>query len=204
MKNNLFITIFASAIMSAQLNAAPFQLEIDGKIFEATPGEQQKITLPDGSSHSIKLIQKEYITFASDLYSYDHKSAYTPTKVDIGGGINQAMLLTPLGTGVLVQEYTMLNPVSLIDLMVQELTKEEVSRGYELKVEERERKLKNGTTIKGKAAITSYQGETWVKEIFASGDVSKGVLIVTFIEEDNRKTDGSFLETFWKSFETKF
>lgn len=39
------------------------------------------------------------------------------------------MIVTPLGTGIIVQEFTQLNPVHLVDSILNELTKEERDYG---------------------------------------------------------------------------
>ena len=204
MNKFLFNSISAACLATASLSAeSNFQLNIDGKVFEVSPGQEQKLTLPDGTTHTITLKQKEYHTFSSDFFSFQHKNSFSPSKADLGSGINQTMMVSPLGTGVLIQEYKTIDPTMLIDLMIQELTKEEVSAGYELKVIDRERKLKDGTVLKGKVAITSLDGEKWEKEVYAQGSNGKGVLVVTFIEENNKKTDSDILKTFWDSLQTR-
>ena len=65
------------------------------------------------------------ITFKSENFSFEHPIRLSPSRTDLGGGVFQTMMASPLGTMVMIQEYTAINPSGLIDMMLNELTKEE-------------------------------------------------------------------------------
>ena len=112
------------------------------------------------------------------------------------------MMVTPLGSGVLVQEYKTMDPSSMVDMMLNELTKEEVDYGYEYTEEKVQKKIV-GATFSGKQAITSYKDEEWVRAVYTLGGKDQGLLVVTFIEKDNYGTEKDMLDRFWKSLKTK-
>jgi len=190
------ILLTVATINSTQ--AADFVITINGVSQEIDLAQEVNLILPDQTSLKVTLHQKEYLRFSGDLFSFEHKSNVRPSRQDLGDGIFQTIIVTPLGTGLIVQEYTQMNPINLIDLMLNEVTKEEVDYGYKYSEKTVTEKV-DGITFKGKQAVTSYPGEEWIRSVLAYGKKDKGVLILTFIEKENYESEKLLIEDLWKS-----
>ncbi|HAV14627.1 MAG TPA: hypothetical protein DCX06_14215 [Opitutae bacterium] len=194
------LALFSTSLLASALSmqAANYSLFIGDKEMDLHLNEEVRYTTEGGEELTIKVTQKEYVTFNSDFFSIKHKNLLQPAKTDLGDGIQQTMLMSPLGCGVLVQEYKSMDPSALIDLMAHELTKEEVSYGYKKEEETGERKI-GEHTLNGKVVYTRYNDEEWKREFYAYGSNDKGVLIVTMVEKEEYETDGYIIEDFWKT-----
>ena len=179
-------TIVAVLICVQSFAGEDYTLEINGRAYDVGLGEDKRLELPGGETLTINLSMKEYIDFESGLFRFSHKSMYKANKSDLGEGIYQTMIVTPLGTGVLIHEYTTMNPTGLVDLMLRELTKEEVDYGYAYKEKKVTRKV-GGHTMKGKQATTTYKDEEWSRAVYTFGTRDAGILVITFMEKANEK-----------------
>lgn len=158
------------------------------------------LQLADGTSIEVLLRQKEFLRYRGDLFSFECKNLLKPSTTDLGDGIKQTMVVSPLGTGVIVQEYSSINPSYLIDLMLKQLTQEEVGVGYKYEEAAIDRKV-GDISLTGKQAVTTADDEEWTRCVLAGGNEKKGVLIVTFAEKDNQEADKGIIDHFWKSLE---
>ncbi len=109
-----------------------FKLSIDGVAVDIDPGESLDVTLPGGKQAKVRLDRNAFATFSGEAFSFVHPSGISVTKTDLGSGIMQYLMASALGTIVVVQEYGKMNPVSLDQLMLQQMTKESVQAGAEL------------------------------------------------------------------------
>ena len=196
----LFVGPFfvGSFLDATSLSAEDYVLTINGTAQEIGLDKETQLTLPDGTSLKLVLRQKEYLSFQGDLFSFEHKNKYKPNRNDLGDGIFQTMTLTPLGTGVLIQEYTQMNPSTLVDTMVHELTKEEVEYGFKFETKEIKREA-DGVTFTGKQAVTTNPGEEWTRIVLTCAKKDRGLLVISFIEKDNYETEKGLIEQFWKT-----
>jgi len=202
MTKSLQILILLLIISFSPLRAEDYIITINGTSKEIGLDQETTLVLLDGTSLKLILQQKEYLRFNGDLFSFEHKSKYKPNRNDLGDGVFQTMIFTPLGTGVLVQEYIQMNPINLVDMMLNELTKEEVEYGYKYS-EKAVTKKAGDIRFNGKQAVTTYPGKEWTRSVLAYGEKDKGILIVTMIERDNYKTERDLIEHLWKSIELK-
>jgi hypothetical protein len=192
--------VLLAAAGSPSLAASGYTLEINGKVYELGLDARQEIVLPDGSRLSVLLSQDEFSTFSTERFSFSHRNEYKPARIDVGSGIHQTMMITPVGNGVLVQEYEGINPELLVGLMIQEITKEEVDYGYEI-TETEVTQTVGDVVLKGTQAVTSLKDTRWVRTVYAHGAKDSGFLIITMIEDEYRDQDMQVIEDFWRTFE---
>ncbi len=185
-------------LCSTSAIAGDYVLSINGKDHELSLDKESTVKLADGTELKLNLKQKEYLEFQADLFTFEHKNQFRPNRTDLGEGLLQTAIMTPMGTGILVQEYHQMDPSSLIDMMVKELTKEEVEYGYKLKEVLISKKV-GDVEFKGKKAITTYTGEEWTRSVLAYGKKDKGLLVVTFVEKDNYEKEKHLIDQLWKS-----
>ncbi|WP_028865608.1 hypothetical protein [Psychromonas aquimarina] len=131
---------------------------------------------------SAKLKQKDYLTYTTGNFSFEYPKQYSPSKSDLGGGIFQTAMMTPLGTVVLIQEYTNIDPSSLLDLMINEVTKEEREYGYKLESRPLSTTLSDGTVLNGKVVTSKYKGSDIERLFYTYGIKDSGLLIMTQID----------------------
>lgn len=179
--------------------AGNYVITIDGKEVEVDEDKEGSVTLENGQTVKVLLKKKDILTYATDSFSFDHSKHYTPARTDLGANVFQSMLVTPIGTAVMIQEYKTLNPANLIDMMVDELTKEEVNYGYKLTESPETMTLADGTVLKGKKVVTTHDEGAYTRYILAASGKGKGNLFITQIERDNEENEAEVIDLFWKS-----
>ena len=199
--NSCLSLLFAAFAFSAMAEG-DYVLKLGDKSIDVSLGEKQTVTLTNGQQVTVLLTKKDVLTFQNDSFSFRHKSTFSPSKSDLGNDVRQTMMTTALGTGIIVQDYGSLDPSSMIDLMVNELTKEEIRAGYKKEEKAVEKKLPDGTVLKGKTVVTTYKDDQWTRSVLASGSGEKGILVVTFIEKSNL-TEQPMIDLFWESLRMK-
>ncbi|MDM7859434.1 hypothetical protein QTP81_02300 [Alteromonas sp. ASW11-36] len=176
---SLFGLVFFALSLPAL--AGNYILKIDGKLYEIGLGEQTEVRIGD-KVVSVSLDQKAVLTYSSQYFSFDHPREFVPAKSDLGSGLYQTATMTPLGSVVLVQEYTTMSPVSLLDLMINEITKVERQYGYNITEEPKAITLKDGKVVKGKMVYSKYNDTDIERFIGVYGNRDSGVLIMTQID----------------------
>lgn len=174
--------VSAAALILIALCAGPagaedlkaFKLTIDGVTVDIDPGESADVTLPGGKQSKVTLERNDFATFSGSVFSFVHPSNISVTKTDLGDDITQYLMASALGTIVVVQEYGAMNPVSLNQLMLQEMTKESVLAGATLTQEPTTRKLADGKELTGIRAEVTTRTDTADFEIVGFGLADRG------------------------------
>lgn len=175
-----------------------YNLEINENIYFLELDKEKDVTLPDGTNLKLKLSLKEFLEYEGMYFSFLHRNSYNPTKRDLGNGVFQTTMSTATGTVIIVQEYTRLDPSSLVDLMIRAITKKDVASGYELKENDVSKKMGN-IDLKGKEAITTYKDVKWTRFVYVYGAKDEGLIIMTIIKSDNVDLDIHMIRDFWRT-----
>ena len=181
-----------------------FRLTIDGVEVGINPGDTLDVTAKDGRKLSVELQRSDTVTFAATKFSFDHDGQFTVTKSDLGGGIVQYALITPIGTGIIVQEYKGLNPSSITDFMLQQIVQEGIDGGAKMKKETAQRTLAGGTVLKGVKAETETANDVMDYEIVATGRPDGGILVATLANKENLPKDGAVIDKLWSSLKVEY
>jgi hypothetical protein len=112
-------------------------------------------------------------------------------------------MASALGTLVIVQEYGSINPVSLNQLMLQELTRESIQAGAEMTQQPATRKLADGRELTGLRATVKTRTDATDFEIMSFGSVDQGLVLVTRIDQENAPAEGAILDKFWETLKIK-
>lgn len=180
-----------------------FKLTIDGVAVDIDPGESVDVTLPDGKKARATLQRNDFATFSGDNFSFVHPSDVPVSKTDLDEHTTQYLMASALGTIVILQEYSAMNPVSLNQLMLQEMTKESVQAGATLTQEPTTRTLADGKELTGIHATVKTRTESADYEVLSFGAVDQGVIMVTRLGAENAKTEGPLIDRFWQSLQIK-
>lgn len=155
-----------------------------------------------GKELNINLIQPTLLTYADDMISFKHDKALSVSNTKLDVGIVQLMVMRSTGNGFMVQEYTTINPAMLTSLMMNEITKQNVSYGYTKTEEPFSKKLKSGHTIEGTQATLTYKGEKEIYTVATYGAKDEGILVVTMLLTEDFD-DQKFIDLFLNTLEIK-
>ncbi|MER8978824.1 hypothetical protein [Mesorhizobium sp. M0870] len=180
-----------------------FKLTIDGVTIDIDPGESTDVTLPGGKHSKVTLERNDFATFSGSVFSFVHPSSISVTKTDLGDDITQYLMASALGTIVVVQEYGTMNPVSLNQLMLQEMTKESVQAGAKLTQEPTTRKLADGKELTGIRAEVKTRTDTADFEIVGFDLADRGLLFITRVAGEDAATEKPLIDKFWQSLKVK-
>lgn len=170
--------------------AANYVLKIGDKSYDIALSEEIQVKI-GGKSVPVTVVQKDILTYTTNNFSFEYPRRYSPSRSDLGSGIYQTAMMTPLGSIVMVQEYLTLDPSSLINLMVNELTKEERQYGYKIESAKTSLTLSDGKVLNGTVVTSKYSGSDIKRFVYAYGAKDSGLLIVTQIDyeaEPNAET----------------
>jgi hypothetical protein len=200
MKKSLFVGFICIALVCGQSVAGNYVLTVEGEKHEVDVGEQTIIKLSDGKTIQVTLEKKAVASFSVENFSFDHPGDVAPSRTDLGNGVHQTMMTTPLGTLAIVQEYTNMNPSDLVDVMLNELTKEEKEYGYAITNSSEKMKLANGKMLSGKKSIATYRGEQIIRHVLCYSLRDAGIIVITQMAKDASPIDKAMIDTFWESF----
>jgi hypothetical protein len=180
-----------------------YKLTIGDVVVDIDPGESLDVTMPDGKQTTVKLELNDFASFSGSMFSFVHPAGVSVTKTQLDTTINQYLMASALGTLVIVQEYGSINPVSLNQLMLQELTRESIQAGAEMTQQPAKRKLADGRELTGLRATVKTRTDATDFEIMSFGSVDQGLVLVTRIDQENAPAEGAILDKFWESLKIK-
>lgn len=159
-------------------------LEINGKKIPIELDRDYNATI-NGKPLSFKVHTKDTLTYNAKLFSLQHLKGSSIMKTDIDNDVVQYAIFTAEGGGLMIQEYGNINPEMMKELILHEITKENISYGYKLVREDYKRKLKSGEEIDVIRAVLKYRADTSIYEVTAVGGKDQGILITTMIPEES-------------------
>ncbi len=184
----------------AQANeAANYQITINGKTQDITLGKEYKMKLANGKEVTVAVQQKDVLTYQDDWISLQYPKELHPAFTSPDPDLEQMTLLTANGNGVLVQKYKSINPSSLVDLMLKEVTNEEASFGYSVTEQPFEQKLKSGQQAKGKTVELKLGSEVQRYTVAALGGESEGIIFITMLNTGSDHQDNKVIQLFLDS-----
>lgn len=202
------ILLTAAFILSATVLAAAdtkaYTLSIGGRDYQIDAGDSVEVDLPDGKKATVKLERNPFARYAGESFAFEHPAGTTVGRSEIDKTIDQHLLATALGTLIILQEYRTLDPTSLDQLMLQQLTQDGIRAGAKVSQQPATRTLSDGKQLKGLTASETSRTETIDYEIVSYGEEDRGVLVVTRIDQDNNAADGEILKRFWETLKIGF
>ncbi len=156
-----------------------------------------------GESLTLKLTQPDVLTYSDDMVSFSHDKTYSVSNSDIDEGIDQCMIMSSTGNGFMVQKYRTIDPSSLTRLMLNEITKESITYGYEKTEAEFKKQLKSGQTIEGIQATLTYKGDKEVYTVATYGRKDEGIIVVTMLLNEDYPEDKRIVDLFLDTLELK-
>lgn len=178
-------------------------LHIDGKAIEISSDQEYDLPI-NGKMVNVKVSTKDTLLFDTDLFSFQYSKDYKVSSMELAEGIEQIAIMTAEGSGLMIQKYSAMNPSMLNELILNEVTKESINYGFEMKREDYSRKLTSGQEIEISKAILTYKDETNIYEVASLGRKDEGILIMTMIMDENHSEQGKkLIDLMWNSFNYK-
>ena len=184
-------------------NAPNYEISINGETYDISLDHDYEIKSDTGETLHIRVHKKPVVTYENANLSFQHKNDLTVSTTDLGNGIHQTITNTAVGTLILFQEYSSMNPTSLVDLMLQELTKEQRNYGYKMQKKAHSKALKDGTKFTGKSATLKYNNEEEYWTVLAYGKKDKGVLVITKIDKEMLDAEKNIIDLMWDTLQIK-
>jgi len=180
-----------------------YQITVDGSKHDIKLGKEIVVNSKNGDAVHIKIEKKKIAAFQSEFVSFNHKNNMTVSSTDTDDGFRQIMAITGLGTIILVQEHSKLNPEKILDLCLQGLVKDQLEQGFRMKKIKYSKELSDGTKLKGYKATLKRGKETKICIVLVKGKRHRGVVVATSIDQDKIRGDRDMLELFWKTLKIK-
>jgi hypothetical protein len=157
-----------------------------------------------GTKLKFTISSKDTLTYNNSFYSFQYPKAFKVSSTKIEEGISQVSILTAEGSGMIIQKYESINPTSLNEMMITELTKESISYGFEPKRSTYKRKLKSGQEINVTKSVLRYKEDVNIYEVVSIGKKDAGLMIITMRMDENSNTEGQkLIDLMWQSLRLK-
>jgi hypothetical protein len=174
-------------------------LKINHKEYPVSLNKEYEISV-DGKNLSFMLTQNDTLVYYDSLFSFKYLKDYKITKLVVAEGIEQIMIMSAEGSGMAIQKYGTLNPSMLSEMMLNEVTKESLSYGYEMKRMDYTRQLISGESVEVLKACLTYKDGTSIYEVSSYGKKDEGLIIMTIISNQSISQQGQdIINTMWKS-----
>ncbi|WP_417881542.1 hypothetical protein [Xanthomarina gelatinilytica] len=158
----------------------------------------------DGKAMQISVKEKDTLLYNDSFYNFKYSKKHKISKVKLDEGIEQIVLMTAVGSGIIIQKYDSFDPTMLQEMMLNEVTKESVNYGYTLERKDYDRTLKSGDELGVLKAELKYKGEFEIYEVSALGKKDEGILIMTMNlggDEDNEGEE--MINLLWNTLSVK-
>ncbi len=160
-----------------------YTIQLNDTTFDIALEQLYQLTV-NGQSLRVMLRSKDTLQYDDDFYTFKHSKDYKVSQMHIDEGIDQIMLMTAEGSGILIQKYSTINPTFLNELMLNEVTKESLNYGYEMQRQDYKRTLTSGEELNVLKAVLNYQDEVNTFEIASVGGKDEGIIVMTMMMMD--------------------
>jgi hypothetical protein len=187
------------ACQAQSQSSANYILTIEGVEHEIALDQETKIKLKSGREVQIALKKRALGNFATGDLSFDYPGQYSVASTVVDTGITQHIVVTALGTVMLVQNYQDGLPAGLLDLMYTQMVEEPKAMGLDIEKTELSRAISNKTELKGVRAKYRGGGDNVTIDIATAEVGTTGFLILTMNDESTSPDEKQMIEQFWQS-----
>jgi hypothetical protein len=199
----VFVLLVSVQLLNAQ-SAKNYILEIDGDTIHVALDQVTSFKSAKGQTYKVKVLRKEFLNFGNESISFNYPSQYAISTTKIDEDVEQILLMTATGNGIMIQVYSSINPELAVDLMLNEVTQDDISAGYKQTITEAQKTISNGTVLKGKKAVLKLDEETEEFVCLATGKRKKGIMVMEIKNDVDDPDAIKIFETFWKTFAIKY
>ena len=195
----LAASVLAMPGMAQSPDAKSFTITLNGQAVPIDPGETLTIKGSDGKDITLQLARNPEVLFKGDGFAFRHSSDYQVSTSALADDISQHLIVTGNGTLVLVQAYRAMDPTTLNQFMLDQITGDDVRAGGKITQSPHERMVGGGLKLSGlKATVKTGSAEAEV-EVMSAKTGNGGIIAVSRLDLDNLETDRAFVEKFWST-----
>lgn len=205
MKKIFFTCIIVASIqlLNAQ-SAKNYIIEIDGDTVHVSLDELINFKSKNGQAHKVKVSRKEFLTFSNESITFNYPSQFSVSSTKVDEDVEQILLMTATGNGLMIQVYGTVNPELMVDLMLNEVTQDDVSAGYKQTITEAQKIISDGTILKGKKAVLTLDSDTEEFVCLATGKRKKGIMVMEIRNYIEDADAAKMFSVFWKTLGIKY
>lgn len=196
----LFILFFAFSYATGQED---YTISINDTSLKISLDKKYEVVV-NGKKLVFVVSSNDTLVYNDNIVSFRYPKGFNVSTSKIDEGIEQIMIISAEGSGVLLQKYSTLNPSMLNEMMLSEVTKESVNYGYVLKREDYQKTIKTGQKIKINKAVLTYKDEINIYEVATFGKKDEGVLIMTMRMDNEKNSPGQkLIDLMWATLALK-
>lgn len=184
------------------LSQEDYKIYINDAVLEISLDKEYEVVV-DGKQIRFTIVANDTLVYDDDLFSFNYPKDHKISRTTIEEDIEQIMLMTAEGSGILIQKYSTLNPTMLNEMMISEVTKESLNYGFNMKREDYAIKLGSGQKLNIDKAILTYKDETNIYEVASIGRKDEGILIMTMASEQISENGRKMIDMMWNSLRYK-
>lgn len=178
-----------------------YNLQVNDTIINIALDKKYDLTV-NGQKITLKVSSKDTLVYNAGAYSFKYFKDLKVSKTTVAEGVEQIAILTAEGSGFLIQKYDNIDPSKLNEMMLNEVTKESISYGFESKRTDYKRKLRSGQNIDVNKMFLKYKDDINIYEVGSLGKKDSGIIIMTIRMDEDDKTNGNqAIELLWNSLE---
>lgn len=195
----VLLTIFLLAFYTTIFGQSDFIMYVNDSSFHLTLDTEYQVSV-NNELVTLRVKAKDTLDYDDILYRFKYSKDYKVTKTVIEVGIEQIMIMTADGSGILIQQYTNLNPTMLNEMLLNEVTKESLSYGFKMSREDYKRELISGQEIEVDKAVLKYKDQTNTYEVASIGNKDEGIIIMSMKLNDVINTEGQkIIDLMWNT-----
>ena len=192
----MFLSTFSSY-------AQDYTISIGEEVLDIELEREYSINI-NGEEVKFNVRTKDTLTLESEIFSFSYPKDYKISRIDLGDGVFQFMVINGEGSGYMIQEYTNMSPSMLNEIMLNELTKESINYGFKLERLDYVKKLNDGMEVNVDKAVLTYKDETNIYEIMSIGKKDEGIMVITMSMDANLSAEGQkLISMMWDSLTLK-
>ncbi|PKP15814.1 MAG: hypothetical protein CVU06_15855 [Bacteroidetes bacterium HGW-Bacteroidetes-22] len=173
-----FLTFILLAFYTTIFGQSDYVMFVNDSSFNLTLDTEYQVSIND-ELVTLRVRVKDTLNYDDILYRFKYSKDYKVSKTVIEDGVEQIMIMTADGSGILIQQYTNLNPTMLNEMMINEVTKESLNYGFKLSREDYKRELISGQKIEVDKAVLKYKDQTNIYEVASIGNKDEGIIIMS-------------------------
>jgi hypothetical protein len=184
-------------------NGPDYVLVIDGIEHLLALDETKTVILKSGVEVPVKVSKREFGHFTTGNLTFAYPGKYTVASTAVTDSTTQHIVVTALGTIMLVQNYEEEIPSGLLNVMFDKMVEEAKALAFPIERIELSRKISNGKTMKGVRAHYKGGDDDVTIDITVTPSGKGGFLVLTMHDNYTSPEEKQIIEQFWETLALK-
>ncbi|RYY49094.1 MAG: hypothetical protein EOO06_08185 [Chitinophagaceae bacterium] len=194
----LFV-LLALGISSGAVAQEDYELRLGDSLVNIALDKPYNLVV-NGKQVQLNLKMKDTLTYKQTFLSFKYPKEFKISSSMIDPEVAQLTIVSSEGTGIIIQKYESMNPTTLNELVLTELTKESINYGYVAKKSTYKKKLASGQEVEVTRSVLTYKDEVNIYEVASVGKKDAGLIMVTMKMDDEKNSAGQrVIDLMWRS-----